>query len=128
MGSGDGGLMSPRRFFAGVASMVALDQVTKFDCGVVTTGARAWLEQKATDERPWVLADSRSRVGLFTNVCLKPNARECLTALGGDDLLFAARQLAARANRPVFCTRGEEGIVVALPDGAVREVPGMATA
>ena len=62
--------------------------------------------------RCWPTAASAS--ALFRGVLLKPNERECLGAprrragrRGGGD------ELAARAGRPVFCTRGERGILVA---------------
>ena len=53
------------------------------DCGVVTARVRARLEGLAAG-RPerFVLADSRERIGLFRQVCLKPNERECRQALG----------------------------------------------
>jgi sugar/nucleoside kinase (ribokinase family) len=65
-----------------------------------------------------ILADSRERVGLFRNVWLKPNATECRKAVGtgapGDLAIgSAARLLAERTGRPVFCTCGERGIVLA---------------
>ncbi|MFO0846050.1 MAG: PfkB family carbohydrate kinase [Gemmataceae bacterium] len=72
------------------------------------------------DTRP-VLADSRARIGLFRNVCLKPNQHECLDAVPGASLEGAAEALAKRNGRTVFCTRGEAGILLAEP---LREVPG----
>lgn len=107
-------------------ALVVLDQVSEPDCGVVTTAVREWLEHKAGDGRPWVLADSRRQIGLFRNVCLKPNARECLAAAGGDDVTAAAARLARRAGRSVFCTRGEAGILVAKPGGDMTAVAGFA--
>jgi sugar/nucleoside kinase (ribokinase family) len=82
------------------------------------------------DPARWCLADSRARVGLFREVCLKPNQRECLAAVGGDeaDLVGAARRLAERAGRAVFCTCAEKGILVVTPDGVARTVPAFAVA
>jgi sugar/nucleoside kinase (ribokinase family) len=64
-------------------------------------------------------------------VALKPNVAECLRAMGVSDAAGPAewreqvKKLAAFAGRPVFCTRGEEGILLAEPGSAeVRLVPG----
>jgi bifunctional ADP-heptose synthase (sugar kinase/adenylyltransferase) len=114
-------------------ALVVLDQVSLPDRGVVTTAVRERLAQlgAATPGR-WVLADSRARIGLFRGVCLKPNARECLACTssgraehvpGGEDVEAAARALAGRTGRPVFCTRAERGILVAEPSGRLVEVP-----
>ncbi len=108
-------------------ALVVLDQVSLPDCGVVTGGLRRRLaELGASAPGRWVLADSRARIDLFRNVCLKPNARECLAAVGGDDVESAARALARQAGRPVFCTRGEQGILLARPEGEPVLVPGYA--
>src|SRR5262249_25360158 len=61
--------------------LLVLDQVSEEDCGVVTARVRAALaERAAADPDKFVLADSRERVGLFREVSLKPNRRECLRA------------------------------------------------
>jgi len=116
------------RLWADLDALVVLDQVRLPDCGVVTARARGWLEEHGRAGRVWALADSRERIGLFRGVCLKPNARECAEAVGVADVPSAARLLAARSGRPVFCTRGEDGALVAQPDGAITEVPGFAVA
>lgn len=103
----------------GLDGVVLLDQVSQPECGVVTTRLRDRLAE-LSDTRP-VLADSRERIGLFRNVCLKPNQRECLDAVPGVSLVDAVRTLAQRCGRTVFCTRGEDGILLADPP---REVPG----
>jgi rfaE bifunctional protein kinase chain/domain len=106
-------------------ALVVLDQVSLPDRGVVTAAVRDRVAQLGLAmPRRWVLADSRARVGLFRGVCLKPNARECLAAMGGDDVEMAARALARQAGRPVFCTRSEQGILLAGPDSRVVMVPG----
>jgi bifunctional ADP-heptose synthase (sugar kinase/adenylyltransferase) len=99
--------------------VVVLDQVSQPECGVVTAGLRERLAELA-DSRP-ALADSRARIGLFRNVCLKPNQRECLDAVPGVPLVDAVTTLTRRCGRTVFCTRGEDGILLAPP---LREVPG----
>jgi bifunctional ADP-heptose synthase (sugar kinase/adenylyltransferase) len=97
-------------------ALVVLDQVSEADCGVVTARVRHCLAELAGG-RPglFVLADSRGRIGLFRNVSLKPNRRECLAAAGGDDVPAAVARLARQAERPVFCTCGAEGILLADP-------------
>jgi bifunctional ADP-heptose synthase (sugar kinase/adenylyltransferase) len=107
-------------------ALVVLDQVSEPDCGVVTARVRERLaELGAAQPGPFMLADSRERIGLFRAVCLKPNEQECLRAGGVEGApAEAARRLARRAQRPVFCTCGERGILLAGPGGAsVREVP-----
>jgi bifunctional ADP-heptose synthase (sugar kinase/adenylyltransferase) len=103
-------------------AIVVLDQVSEDDCGVVTARVRQRLAELAsTDPAKFVLADSRVRIGRFRNVCLKPNERECRLALASEhsDPLCLARI----TGKPVFCTQGEKGIVVADPPTVV-EVPG----
>ena len=103
-----------------VDALVVLDQVSEAECGVVTTGVRDLLAQLgASDSRRFVLADSRERIGLFRSVCLKPNVRECRSAIYGEDTDWDAPnpvwELAQRAGRPVFCTAAELGIMLADP-------------
>ena len=103
-----------------------LDQVSEADCGVVTGRVRARVAELAAEQPDrFVLADSRERIGLFRGVSLKPNERECQRALGIDSVApGAVLDLARRAGRPVFCTRGERGILVADPHaGTTAEVP-----
>ncbi len=99
-------------------ALVVLDQVSEVDCGVVTGRVRNWLaERAASDRKRFVLADSRERIGLFRNVCLKPNERECRLALSSEEADVLA--LAQRTGGAVCCTRGEHGIVVAEPPNVV---------
>jgi bifunctional ADP-heptose synthase (sugar kinase/adenylyltransferase) len=112
-----------------VDALLVLDQVSEADCGVVTARVReALAERAAADPGKFVLADSRERIGLFRGVCLKPNRRECLRAVHGRDEgdgPTAARLLAGRAGRAVFCTVGEKGILIADPvRGEETAVPG----
>jgi bifunctional ADP-heptose synthase (sugar kinase/adenylyltransferase) len=109
-------------------AVVVLDQVSEEDCGVVTGGVRDWLAARGTAEPGrFVLADSRERIGLFRNVCVKPNEREAELAFSaladtledGNDRDILATALAGFIGRPVFCTRGEAGIRVGTADGAV---------
>jgi rfaE bifunctional protein kinase chain/domain len=100
-----------------VDALLVLDQVSEADCGVITARVREALAQRAVaDAGKFVMADSRERIGLFRGVCVKPNRRECLRAVHGDeegDGATAARLLAERCGRAVFCTVGEKGILIA---------------
>ncbi len=107
------------RYWSQWSGVIVLDQVTLPECGVVTSRVRERLAELA-DTRP-ALADSRARIGTFRNLCLKPNHRECLEAVPGQSLEQAVATLAQRAGRPVFCTRGEAGILLSQP---WCEVPG----
>jgi rfaE bifunctional protein kinase chain/domain len=113
-----------------VDALVVLDQVSEEDCGVVTAAVRQRLAEKAcADPGKFVLADSRERIGLFREVCTKPNLRECSRAVGVDAGAEPARvvqELARRAGRSVFCTAGEAGVCLATGAGAMPpvQVPG----
>lgn len=109
-----------------VDGLLVLDQVSEENCGVVTARVRQRLAELG--ESLVILADSRERIGLFRAAWLKPNQRECAHALGstaaeGQEVPPLAEALARRAGRPVFCTCGERGIVVAVPSaGSCRTV------
>jgi len=98
-----------------VDALVVLDQVSEEDCGVVTRRVRQRLEELAAhDPHKFVLADSRERIGEFRRVSLKPNERECRRALSqADDAPPDVLRLAQRTERPVFCTCGDQGILLA---------------
>jgi rfaE bifunctional protein kinase chain/domain len=116
-----------------VDGLIVLDQVSEPDCGVVTARVRDRLAQlgQAVPGK-LVLADSRERIGLYRSVWLKPNRAECLRAAGFEGsgphaVEAAATVLAQRAGRPVFCTCGEQGIVLVNPRNtppSVVAVPG----
>jgi rfaE bifunctional protein kinase chain/domain len=97
-------------------ALLVLDQVSEPDCGVVTARVRDHIAQLAAREpSKFVLADSREQIGLFRNVCVKPNERECLNLLEGaeaNDLEHAALLLTDRANCTVYCTLGDRGIAI----------------
>ena len=109
--------------------LVLSDQVPEANCGVLTTHVRRALAA-ALGPQPKlvVLADSRTRIGLFKRAILKPNQREAWAALGGHGRLSLeaahhhAHVLSNQTGRPVFLTLGKRGILVA--DGnAVERVP-----
>lgn len=97
-------------------ALLVLDQVSEANCGVVTDKVRAHVAAMALAmPSKIILADSRERIGLFRGAYLKPNQAECLRAVGGKDVEAAARALAQEASRPVFCTQGERGMLIAEP-------------
>ncbi len=101
-------------------ALLVLDQVSEPDCGVVTARVRDHLAKLAErDESKFVLADSREQIGLFRNVCVKPNRDEAARAwgnIGGLDLHDYLTSLNAAAHewrhRTVFRTVGDAGIEV----------------
>jgi bifunctional ADP-heptose synthase (sugar kinase/adenylyltransferase) len=99
-----------------VDALVVLDQVSEPDCGVVTALLRQRLGELG-DAQPdkLILADSRARIGLFRSVSVKPNRTECRAATGTEALESSAWQLARQVGRTVFCTLGEQGILVTDP-------------
>ena len=109
--------------------LVLIDQVAEANCGVLTTRVRRAITA-ALGSQPElvVLADSRTRIGLFERTILKPNQREARAALGGHGSLSLkaarhhARVLSNQTGRPVFLTLGNRGILVT--DGStVEHVP-----
>ena len=109
--------------------LVLIDQVAEANCGVLTTRVRRAIAAALSSQpKLVVLADSRTRIGLFTRAILKPNQREAWAALGGQGSLSLktarhhARVLSNHTGRPVFLTLGNRGILVA--DGStVEHVP-----
>jgi rfaE bifunctional protein kinase chain/domain len=102
------------------AALLVLDQVSQAECGVITTRVRQRLAELGSSHPDKViLADSRERIGLFHSVWLKPNETECRSAVGGANGLATVEDcivnLARRVERPVFCTRGESGILLVDP-------------
>jgi bifunctional ADP-heptose synthase (sugar kinase/adenylyltransferase) len=97
--------------------LLVLDQVSEPECGVITTRVRQGLQElgEAYPQKP-ILADSREHIGRFRSVWLKPNVAECRRAVNGpDDPVACVTELARRSGRPVFCTLGERGILLADP-------------
>ena len=103
-----------------IDALLVLDQVSEDECGVVTNRVRQRLAEMGQNQpERLILADSRERIGLFRSVWLKPNLAECRQAMGraGDEASPAAcaAAMARRVGRPIFCTLGEQGILLADP-------------
>ena len=111
-------------------AVIVLDQVSEENCGVITTRVREHLTALCKrSPSKFVLADSREQIGLFHNMCIKPNRLEIENWLRTSEreqqsfesnLQFVAEQL----QRAVFCTRSEDGIYVAQPGRtAIARIP-----
>jgi len=120
-------------------ALLVLDQVSEADCGVVTARVRDHLAKLAEAEpAKFVMADSREQIGLFRNVCLKPNEAELReyflestkaeSATGSLFLLLS--MLMDGCGRPIFTTRGADGIWIFRPEHAdlLEPRPGFAPA
>lgn len=117
-----------------VDALLVLDQVSEAECGVITTRVRDELARLGeANPRPFVLADSRERIGEFRSVSVKPNERESRRSGGEPNpvrlwtLEELLKRFAERLGRPVFCTLGEAGSALAYREGAhiqVTRAPG----
>ena len=101
-------------------ALLVLDQVSEEDCGVVTRRVREHLAMLAGgDPAKFVMADSRERIGLFRNVCVKPNLDEMYatfvtefgSVLRGSHRAHVA-ELAKKLQESIFCTAGGDGILL----------------
>ena len=79
----------------------------------------------------WIIADSRDYLPQLAGAALKLNLREAARLLGEppdaagpEDAGRLARELEARRGRPVFITRGEHGLVLAVR-GELYDIPGV---
>jgi rfaE bifunctional protein kinase chain/domain len=111
---------------AEVDGIIVVDQVEQPNCGVITDRVR---EEVARLSGIVVFADSRSRIGQFRNVMMKPNFREAARALqqteadeSEEKAKAMAQQLAKTNGRAVFITMGPRGLIAADGD-AVHTVP-----
>jgi sugar/nucleoside kinase (ribokinase family) len=104
--------------------LIVLDQVAERNQGVIHDQIRTYLAEIAgARPRLLIFVDSRAQLGEFSFGVLKGNESELVQAAGGDgDARQAAVTLAQRTGRPVFCTIGARGILVARPSGEVVSV------
>ena len=118
--------------FTSTDGLIVLDQIDEQDWGVVSSQVRdILLDLTRGDPDKLVFVDSRSHISRFVCGHLKGNQKEFTSrskrhreSAGGTGK-DAASATAARSERPAFCTLGEQGILVATPDGAVDLVPGI---
>lgn len=120
-----------RQVFHSSDGLIVLDQINETDWGVVNGDVRATLTELAR-ERPekLIFVDSRAHLQHFEQVTLKGNRGELLRAsnalgMAESNLAETATALAKRNQRTLFCTQGEEGMLVASPTSETRLVPGV---
>jgi len=111
-------------------AVVALDQVTEENCGVVTEKVRKALSELMNDREDHIVyADSRTHIGMFDNVIIKCNHYEAVKAVipdvkGEPDehmVREAGKALSRKTGKPVFITYGEKGQLV-FDDDRVEKV------
>lgn len=114
-----------------VDGLIVLDQVSEADWGVINAEVREQLNVLGRQTEKLILVDSRARIGEFLTATLKPNRHECCRATGRDhqgslpEARSAATELARRNRRPVFCTLGENGILLAQENGESAHWPAL---
>ncbi|MCS6864418.1 MAG: PfkB family carbohydrate kinase [Gemmataceae bacterium] len=99
-------------------ALLVVDQVREDDSGVVTQRVRERLTTFAKqDPDKFVLADSRQRIALFQNMCIKPNQAEAeqLRESSPTAAFPAALIDATRHYRAIFATAGATGIHLFYP-------------
>jgi rfaE bifunctional protein kinase chain/domain len=124
-----------------VDGVIIADQVQERNCGIITDRVREEIGSLAA-AHPEVIfvADSRTRIGEFHHISLKPNQHEAVRAVypsfpspcegggqGGVDRAVAQSaglELFARNDRPIFITVGPDGVLVCTGAGC-EHVPGI---
>ena len=113
------------KFWSEVQALVVLDQVSEENCGVLTARVRDALGRLgAAEPKKLLLADSRERIGLFRNCWLKANEDEARKRVGPatldwegraqDELARKVGEWSQAQQRPIFCTRGDQGMLLAF--------------
>ncbi len=118
-----------RDAFATVDGLIVLDQFVEENWGVVNSDVRRTLRElclKYTDKL--IYSDSRAHLAKCDFGVLKGNHTEVTSAadIASSDTACAERaavQLCQRTGKPVFCTLGEIGILVARPQTSAFTVP-----
>ena len=117
-----------------VDGIIVGDQMPIENLGVITNRVRAELGRLALEYPEKIFfADSRTRIGAYRNVIIKPNRFEAKRAVqrewGGQEVdIEAAKQcavtLAQQTQNTVYITLGEDGILVYY-NGKFTHVPGV---
>ena len=124
-----------RQVFESSDGLIVLDQINEADWGVVNSAVRSLLRDLAQEKpKKLIYVDSRQHLKEFDFGVLKGNRAEILRAAGvvsdpgemtEQTVREAALLLASRTSRPVFCTMGEQGILVTQPEQSPQLVPGV---
>jgi rfaE bifunctional protein kinase chain/domain len=122
-----------RTLMSRVNGVVIADQVEEANCGVITDRVRAAIRDLAL-RHPHVVfaADSRTRIGLYQQITVMPNAQEAVLAvhpgwtgeIGRELAQECGAELMRRSGRPVFLTLGDQGMLV-FTDSGTEHVPGV---
>ncbi|MFM9065776.1 MAG: bifunctional heptose 7-phosphate kinase/heptose 1-phosphate adenyltransferase [Planctomycetota bacterium] len=121
-----------RSAFHDCDGLIVLDQINEWNWGVVNDQVRDELVQLAQAQpSKLIYSDSRAHLQRFSVGMLKGNRREVTAATdqsSDDDQVSRAAviQLAGRTQQVAFCTCGDQGILVATPQGSCDLVPGIA--
>lgn len=117
-----------------VDAVIIADQVPTANFGVITDEVRKYLLTAASKMKEVVFyADSRTRIGKFKGIVIKPNRFEAKKAVepdwsgrevDEDEAKRCGIKLAEKRGNPVFVTIGEKGIIV-VEDKKVTIVPGI---
>jgi rfaE bifunctional protein kinase chain/domain len=112
--------------FATADGVIVLDQLVDEGCGVVDARLRQALARLARRyPEKLIYTDSRAHLAEFMFGVLKGNRGELLRSTdNAAELRKVMLDLSKRNRQAVFCTLGEEGIAVALPEGKWEQVPG----
>jgi sugar/nucleoside kinase (ribokinase family) len=118
--------------FDRVDGLIVLDQLVDEGWGVVDSRLRSVLKALSQQNpQKLIYADSRAFLPQFEFGILKGNRSEFLRAAGlaadgasRDSLGSVLCNLAARHRRPMYCTIGEDGILVGRTSGEAVLVPG----
>ncbi len=101
-----------------VEGVIALDQLSENNCGVITEKVREGLSKLMQEnKRLIVYADSRENIGLFNNVIIKCNHYEAVKTIfpgiktepDEKTIEKAGYELTRRTGKPVFITCGKQG-------------------
>ena len=108
-----------------VDAVLIMDQVEEHNCGVVTDRVRNCLNDSAASSEKIFYVDSRKYISNYRNMIVKCNNHELLAALqdmgqstAGISLEQAALFFRNHTDRPLYITRGEEGMLLLVEDDA----------
>lgn len=120
-------IQSVQQLLPQVHAVVVSDQVQERNCGIITDKVQNALNELAAAHPDKVFyADSRERIGEFSNFTMKPNRYEAAKAVHGEwhgsvsveQAVEFGKALFERNRKPVFITAGEQGILVFCEDGS----------
>ena len=118
------------RLFQETDGIIVLDQINETNWGVINEGVRNTLGQlcKMHPEK-LVFVDSRKHLHEFSYGVLKGNEAE-LRATGNEKCCLedSMQRIHEITGRPVYCTRGEDGILVSTSHSETVQVPGFGVA